>query len=381
MIYYLILALVLGCAVMIPPEQQRNKNGLLIAVIAFIALVCGLRDMLGGYDNYIYGEIFDATASDLREGVNPFQTTAMNWQHSEKGYAMLNVAIAYLTQNRYIFLFIINAIFYVLLYYHLQRFTRYPFIALFIFLALYYFFTWVYLRQMLAVAVVTLAIPYAVDRKPLQFFGLVFLGVLFHSGVVMLAPFYFIAQKHFTKNQLVTLCILAFLLGLTPVGSVLVNMFGNPVSEQKSDATVEGMGGVRLAYILEAIFFSVIIFSRYEKLMLDKLGVGLMNVTFMFVLTLLAFSRFENGGRLTWCYLIAVSCLMPEIIVQAGKDTWVKYSTYAMMIWLYWRILFAWGFQLSPYKTFLTDGVREYDPIWEQFEYDHNYDDDKLYKL
>jgi hypothetical protein len=72
---------------------------------------------------------------------------------------------------------------------------------------------------------------------------------------------------------------------------------------------------------------------------------------------------------------------MPEIIVQAGKDTWVKFSTYAMMIWLYWRILTAWSFQLSPYKTFLTDGVREYDPIWEEYEYDHNYDDDKLYKL
>jgi len=54
--------------------------------------------------------------------------------------------------------------------------------------------------------------------------------------------------------------------------------------------------------------------------------------------------------------------------------------SYVIMIFLYLRILSAWGYQLSPYKTFLTDGVRAYDPIWERYEYDLRYAEDKLYK-
>lgn len=105
-----------------------------------------------------------------------------------------------------------------------------------------------------------------------------------------------------------------------------------------------------------------------------------MNIVFLFALTLLMFSRFENGGRLTWCYVIAVSCMMPEVLVQAGKDIWIKWVSYVVMIFLYIRIVSTWGYQLSPYKTFLTNGVRAYDPVWADYEYDYRYVEDKLYK-
>lgn len=380
MIYYVMLAIVLGCAMMIPPQEQKKRLGLLMAVVAFIGLVCALRDMLGGYDNYIYGEIFDATARDIRIGVNPLYSTAMNWEHSEKGYAIYNVLIAFLTSNRYVFFFITAVIFYVALFFYLKRYTKYPFMALAVFLALFYFFSWVYIRQTLAVMVATAAIPFAVERKPVHFFATVTAAVLFHSGAVMFAPVYFIANKHFTRNQLIMIGFAGFLLGLTPLGAVLVNMFGSPVSESKSEATVGGMGGVRLAYMIEAFFFAFLVLFRSKKLKLDKYGICMLNITVMFVMTLLTFVRFENGGRLTWCYLIGVSCFVPEVLVQSGKETWIKYATYAVMALLYIRILNAWAFQLSPYKTFLTNGVRAYDPVYEQYEYDENYEKDKFYK-
>ena len=49
---------------------------------------------------------------------------------------------------------------------------------------------------------------------------------------------------------------------------------------------------------------------------------------------------------------------------------------------LYLRIFFAWQtyMNLYPYKTFLTNGHREGDPVWEQYEYDENYDKDKFYR-
>lgn len=66
---------------------------------------------------------------------------------------------------------------------------------------------------------------------------------------------------------------------------------------------------------------------------------------------------------------------------KSGKGVPLRYGLVLMLFALFMRILLAWGILLSPYKTFLTDGVRDGDYIWEFYEYDHEYDKDKLYNL
>ena len=60
----------------------------------------------------------------------------------------------------------------------------------------------------------------------------------------------------------------------------------------------------------------------------------------------------------------------------------MSYKSMIMVVsvFLYLRVLFSWGIFLYPYKTFLTNGHREKDPMFQRYEYDLNYDDDKLYK-
>ena len=104
------------------------------------------------------------------------------------------------------------------------------------------------------------------------------------------------------------------------------------------------------------------------------------NIAFLFMLTLLMFVRFENGGRLTWVFMIGIACWVAECIANTERNDISKTVMYIVMTLLYLRIVFAWGNMLTPYKTFLTDGVRAYDIIWQKNEYDHRYDNDKLYK-
>ena len=51
---------------------------------------------------------------------------------------------------------------------------------------------------------------------------------------------------------------------------------------------------------------------------------------------------------------------------------------------LYVRVYMAWQTppltNLYPYKTFLSNGVRANDYSWENWEYDHMYDINKLYR-
>jgi len=72
--------------------------------------------MLGGYDRYIYGEVFDRMADVTREGGNPWKGEAFSVFGTEFGYGSLNAIISFFTSNRYIFILIVTLIIYLLLY-------------------------------------------------------------------------------------------------------------------------------------------------------------------------------------------------------------------------------------------------------------------------
>jgi hypothetical protein len=118
----------------------------------------------------------------------------------------------------------------------------------------------------------------------------------------------------------------------------------------------------------------------YDKIPDDVLTTCMLNIALLFIFTLLFFVRFTDGGRLGWCFMIGIACTVAQI---CAKDTsgGIRIGTSIVMAILYVRVLLAWGVQLSPYKTFLQDGVRKGDTIWQRNEYDHRYDNDKLYKI
>ena len=54
------------------PQRKANNPIALFAVLMGLALFVGFGDMLGGYDRYIYGELFDRCADCVREERNVF---------------------------------------------------------------------------------------------------------------------------------------------------------------------------------------------------------------------------------------------------------------------------------------------------------------------
>ena len=97
--------------------KSDKKTQQKVATIFLFLLGCfvGLGDMLGGYDRYIYGELFDEMADANRMGQNPWLTSAFHAYATEFGYGTMSALISYLTANRYIFIFIITITIYLLL--------------------------------------------------------------------------------------------------------------------------------------------------------------------------------------------------------------------------------------------------------------------------
>ena len=85
-------------------ELKRARNVYVLGVYMLgLALFVGLADMLGGYDRYIYAELFDRMADVTRSGGSPFLSDSFLFYKSDFGYGTYCAILSYFTANRYIF--------------------------------------------------------------------------------------------------------------------------------------------------------------------------------------------------------------------------------------------------------------------------------------
>ncbi len=363
-------------------EQSRRW---IIGMMVFLALFVGLADMLGGYDRYIYGVLFDSLCF-IDEPYKAYMPPLAIYDYygSEFGYCALNFVITFVTHNRYIFIFIVTVIIYALICRSLMRYTgNYPF-AVMVFMGLWFFFTFTYLRQVLAASVGWMAFEYAARRKPWHFFAIVLLAFSFHNSALVLLPMYFVPVKKFNSSSVIVILIGCALVGATNIAGMAFSGYGEVSGDIiRTESYVEQAeeGAIRFEYILEAVVFLTFIFLRYDDIDEgDELQVTMSNAAIIFCAMLLLFLRSENGGRISWFYMIGIISTITYLATNRRDFTMYNLALVGLFFWLFMRILLQWNYMLYPYKTFFTDGFRETDRIYQIYEYDHRYDEDKFYK-
>ena len=378
MILYFLIFLVPVVYSLVRGDKGRKDVRYLTCFLAFLAIFVGLGDMLGGYDRYIYGELFDSMADVVKNGGNPWMSDAFMFYRSEFGYGSLCAIISYVTANRYFFILIVTFIVYFLLYRSLKEYTEdYP-MAVILFMALWFFFTFTYLRQVLGATIAWLSVRYVIKRDLKRFLLVWFIAYSMHNSAILFLPVYFVATKKIPYTWVMISMGAMLLIGLTPLPGALFDTYGE-VNEIRHNLGYSEEQGFRIAYFLEAMTFLYLISLRYKKLLTDQRGIVLTNIALIFCAVLLFFIRSENGGRLGWYFMIGV------IATLSRMDVFKKVEGYRPIIvilctFLFLRIVVAWGVLLSPYKTFLTNGHRAGDDIYEKYEYDNNYDNDKFYR-
>lgn len=361
-----------------------EKNKVVLAIyLGGLALFVGCSDMLGGYDRYIYGEVFDQLSIATRVGGDLSQTAGYQLFGTEWGYLGFNQLMAYVTLNRYIFIFALTILIYTLLFFSIARYCEdYPF-AVLLFLGLWFFFTFTYLRQVTAATIGWLAIRYAIERKPIPFFAIVTLAFGFHNSALVLAPLYFVPQKIYPKVTILMGLLVCLAIGMSNIlGSIVAetDVIVNAARAEENAAYL-AEGTFRIEYFLEALLFITIILWNYDVFNEDDpRQTTLLNMAIVFCAILLVFVRSDNGGRIAWHYMIGLIATI-TYIAKYTNFTVIRSGLIIMCTLLYLRILIAWGAQIAPYKSFFTNGHRQEDRIYLMYEYDQRYDQDKLYKL
>ena len=361
--------------------KKRGKEYGLILSFLFLAVFVGISDMLGGYDRYIYSELFDNIA-DITNGHGIYdEALIFRLFPKELGYINLNILISYITSNRYFFILTITFVIYIFYYISFKRYCNNYTFALLVFMGFFFFFTFTYLRQMIGVGIAWIGIKYVYKRNFLKFIFCILLATSFHNSAIILLPLYFIPIKKFNPKFIIIFMIMCLLLGLSGGPSSLFRIYGGVMDMQlRTDNYIERDIGFRYEYIIEAIFFLFFILKNYFIIPVDKKSIVLLNASLGFCAILLLFVLSLNGGRLGWYYLIGPIATISTICSDSHNTKVEKIIIPIVCFILFTRIVFQWGNMLSPYKTFLTNGVRDNDLIYELYEYDHNYATNKFYR-
>lgn len=365
-------------------DINRNKS-FLVCYTLFLALFVGLSDMFGGYDRYIYGQIFDSIADGITLGFGYNEIAVLSTY--ELGYSFLSYLIALLTENRYIYILIITLIIYYCIYKTFERHIRnYP-LGFIIFLGMMFFFTFTYLRQVLAFAFAWLSIKALINGDKGKFFLMLVIIALLHKSGIVFAGLLFMPLKKWKPNQVCFILFLCALIGLSGITSSLYDAFaGSGFAQSANDYNADG--SARLAYIVEVIFFVWIILNNYERIEETRENMIFLNMAWVFCAMLLLFVRSSDGGRVAWFFTIGIIYIVTLIVTtNETKSMIFRKNNVAtimiiVMLILYIRVYKSWNAynMLYPYKTFFSNGNREPDWIHDRYEYDTSYDINKFYR-
>lgn len=379
-LYFIVFFLVVFVIHFADEYPHRSKQILFLSFM-MLALFVGLSDMLGGYDRYIYASLFDDIADITRVGGNYKDASIFTLYSSEIGYIGCNIFISFITSNRYVFILLYTLIIYYLFYLSIKDYcVNYTF-GMILFMSLMFFFTFTYLRQMVGVGFAWFAIRYVYKKELYKFIICVLVAASFHNSAIILFPLYFLPIKRFSQRNIIIIMSLCLTLGLSGGPSALFRLYGNVTDMQyRTDSYAEQEIGFRYEYIIEALVFLYFILKNYSLIPTTKKNIVLLNTSLGFCAILLLFVLSLNGGRLGWYYLIGIISTLSLIAKNVKRDSSTNRVIFIICFLLFFRILYYWGFLLSPYKTFLTNGVRDYDPVYDTYEYDENYSIDKFYR-
>ncbi|MDE6273182.1 MAG: EpsG family protein [Muribaculaceae bacterium] len=353
-------------------------------------LFVGLSDMFGGYDRYIYGEVFDRLADAITFDDDTQIIFLMN--HFEVGYSLLSYLIGLITENRYIYIFIITALIYFFIYKSFVRsMDNYP-IALIVFLGLTFFFTFTYLRQILACSIAWFGVRYIVDKKWLKFILVGIIVATLHKSGIILMGLAILPLKKWPPASVVFILMICALVGLSGIMGTFYEAFTDVSDFRNQYSTHNEM---RLAYLLEVVFFVWIILINYNKIPITRKNLVFLNVSWSFCAILLLFIKSSEGGRLTWYFMIGIIYILshictyrkPSLSISATQlinknQHLLNFLVVILMLGLYLRVYSGWqaSYSLYPYKTFLSNGYRPEDIYRIYYEYDFTYDIDKFYR-
>ena len=290
LIYFGIISF-LGLGVIIEKISERKRIGESFFIFSLLLLILffGLRGYIG-YDWYSYKPNFDkmVTIGELLKG-----NTQVLYSGYELGFQIYTSFIKTLTNNYFIYNFINVSVDFIILYFVIKRFSKYPILSLLLFFGIYGVALEIdMIRNAKSIMLFLLSIKYIEERKILNFGVLNILGILFHYSSIFYLPMYFILNVKWNKKFILFLFILGNIYYLSDIRIVMriikeYNTFlptgiGSKLSGYFSIIPLDFPLGFSLYYFERVIMFLLCWFvsdnlknKKYGNIMLNSLYISI----------------------------------------------------------------------------------------------------------
>lgn len=338
-------------------EVRKAESKKYIEVYYFLMVIflvtAGIRDLIGGYDVYIYRSVF------LRN------TDGIDSSSFEIGFKSLFKVLKLFSDSEYFMFFVISCIITITTFTSLKKYSNYIFLALFIFFCKFYLMSYVYLRQGIAMGIVWYSLKYVYRRDLLRFLIVVLMGFLFHKSALIFILVYFFNNKHKKVKYIITFFVF-LLITITPIiNPVLIYLSG-------FDDRYEGYGSsigqhFNILYMLEAIV-CFLVFLFYHKNVVESKKIVLFNGFFFYILLQLLAAKKGIFIRLTWYYLIFYCIILSSFIndFQFSRKIYKPILIIGFSL-LFFRLLIVWdNGDFLPYKSIIDNTERK--SIWRNLK-------------
>jgi hypothetical protein len=331
-------------------KNDKNSTNILFGVlIVVLAVFIGSRDMIGGFDVYIYGAIYESSNEAIFK-YPPF----------EYGFKLYYLFLKLFSSNRHFMFFMTALICVAANFIMIKKYSKALYITLYIYFAKFCLMHFVYLRQILAMSVIWFAIPYIVKRKPIWFFGFIFLAANLHLSALIFVPMYFLYNIKLTNVKIFLLLMGALLIAYSPIGAFIFSFFADSTGNEKIGVYVQKTQNVvNVFYLLEIFLILLLIRNFKEKFYGTIKGTVIVNgMVFYLGISAMALNN-ATFVRFSWYpyyfVIIGLSYIYSFIDDKENKKHFLT------LIFLYFGLMFIRlvividGGDWIPYKAFFFD--------------------------
>ncbi len=329
-------------------------------LVLAVVLMTGFRDMIGGYDIYIYSQFFeDVPAID---SLFPWSAGAPSvYLHFEPGYLVLNSVVKFFCTDVYFYFFTVALLTYFLIG---KAFRRYPFFvfAFFLFFAKFFIVGFVYTRQFIAMGIVWWSLRFLEENRKNVFLIFLLLATTIHYSAFVVFPTYFVANRQFPGKFLGVVFLVALILGVSPFIKWTMDLVNNFLMLDKLEGYAEAeQSSFHIPYFIETSLVVAGILCYHKKIYADKRYVLLLNMLILY--SVFSYLTLRDAGvvRFIWYYFIGYAVLVPVMLFR-----FVRYKELILLFvlayfsFVYFRnVIVRDDGNFIPYKAIFMDTHRE----------------------
>ena len=374
---YLLIVVTLFCLFIAEIKYYKHKpSKRIIQRIAFVILLVfiGLRGFIYS-DWYSYYPEFNYMPSLWHNNLAEIIKYISNMQYEPlfSGYSILVKSI----YPSYFFWVFVNTLidFLVLSKFFKKHTNNYVFAWLFFFAMNGLFIEFNLFRNAKAIILFIISLKFLKERKPIAYFSINIIGVLFHASALIFLPLYFILNKKIPKIILWLIFIFGNIIFLNQIGwiekisdSLLLINFLSIGEKILLYSSTENNFGISIGYIERILTFILIMIFRKKLLIKDSSNNIFINTYICYFISIFYLHEFSVfAERLSVLFIFSYWIIYPKIYSIISRPLNRKIFIFTCMIFIMLKVTVANLNPLAKYDNILF-GIESYDKRWSTFK-------------